>query len=223
MPISPTPRLALSGADGSVVALAALVVALGLMLPVALGGSGADRRHELRDVRRRQARQGEPEAEAGRHRPGQPAGRPGRRSGRSWTPAVETAVKYANDRLRGVGGHPIVLKKCFIKNAEEEGTRCGQLMANDKRVSVVLWGGVVIGNQSLLLGSRRQEAGRRRRPRPPDRREVQARRSASSAAARRCSARTRRSRRTRSRRRPPRSSTRRSRASPRTALRSSTP
>ena len=66
-----------------------------------------------------------------------------------WTPAVETAVKFANAELRGADGHPIILKKCFIKSAEEEGTKCGQLMANDKRVSVVLWGGVVIGNQSF--------------------------------------------------------------------------
>jgi branched-chain amino acid transport system substrate-binding protein len=66
-----------------------------------------------------------------------------------WTPAVETTVKFANAELRGAGGHPIILKKCFIKSAEEEGTKCGQQMANDKRVSVVLWGGVVIGNQSF--------------------------------------------------------------------------
>ena len=58
-------------------------------------------------------------------------------------------VRYVNAELGGVDGHPIVLKKCFIKSAEEEGTRCGQRMANDKRVSVVLWGGVVIGNQSF--------------------------------------------------------------------------
>jgi branched-chain amino acid transport system substrate-binding protein len=66
-----------------------------------------------------------------------------------WTPAVETAVRYANRELSGIGGHPIVLKKCFIKNAPEEGTKCGQAMANDKRVSVVLFGGVVIGNQEF--------------------------------------------------------------------------
>ena len=66
-----------------------------------------------------------------------------------WTPAVETTVRYANAELRGADGHPIILKKCFIKTSEEEGTRCGQVMANDKRVSVVLWGGVVIGNQSF--------------------------------------------------------------------------
>ncbi len=66
-----------------------------------------------------------------------------------WTPAVETTIKYVNNQLDGIDGHPIVLKECFIKSAEEEGTRCGQQMANDKRVSVVLWGGVVIGNQSF--------------------------------------------------------------------------
>jgi branched-chain amino acid transport system substrate-binding protein len=66
-----------------------------------------------------------------------------------WTPAVETTIKFANAELRGAAGHPIILKKCFIKSTEEEGTRCGQQMANDKRVSVVLWGGVVIGNQSF--------------------------------------------------------------------------
>jgi branched-chain amino acid transport system substrate-binding protein len=78
-----------------------------------------------------------------------------------WTPAVETAVKFANAELRGADGHPIVLKKCFIKTAEEEGTRCGQQMANDKRVSVVLWGGVVIGNQSFYsaLGGKKPVVG----------------------------------------------------------------
>lgn len=78
-----------------------------------------------------------------------------------WTPAVEVAVKYANNELSGIGGHPIVLKKCFIRSTEEEGTRCGQLMANDKRVSVVLWGGVVIGNQSFYsaLGGKKPVVG----------------------------------------------------------------
>jgi branched-chain amino acid transport system substrate-binding protein len=66
-----------------------------------------------------------------------------------WTPAIETAVKYANAQLSGIGGHPIVLKECFIKNAAEEGTKCGQTMANDKRVKVVLWGAVVTGNQEF--------------------------------------------------------------------------
>jgi branched-chain amino acid transport system substrate-binding protein len=66
-----------------------------------------------------------------------------------WTPVVETTVKYVNDSLGGIGGHPLVLKKCFIRSSEEEGTRCGQQMANDRNVSVVLIGGIGVGNQSM--------------------------------------------------------------------------
>ncbi len=60
------------------------------------------------------------------------------------TPAAEIAVKLTNDSLGGINGHPLVLKKCFIRNTEEEATKCGQQMANDKRVSVVLIGGIGI-------------------------------------------------------------------------------
>ena len=150
MLIPPTPRSRARGRQ-ALVALAALAVALGLMLPVALGGAAA------------------PSAAAVTNYAKFVGTTPGKANpklkpvviglvnlqggqvqvGPLWTPAVETAVKYANAELRGAAGHPIVLKKCFIKSTEEEGTRCGQLMANDKRVSVVLWGGVVIGNQSF--------------------------------------------------------------------------
>ena len=77
------------------------------------------------------------------------------------TPAAEIAVKLVNDSLGGIGGHPLVLKECFIRNTEEEGTTCGQRMANDKRVSVVLIGGVVIGNQSFYaaLGGKKPIVG----------------------------------------------------------------
>jgi branched-chain amino acid transport system substrate-binding protein len=66
-----------------------------------------------------------------------------------------------NDSLGGIDGHPLVLKKCFIRNAEEEGTKCGQQMANDKRVSVVMIGGIVIGNQSMYaaLGGKKPVVG----------------------------------------------------------------
>jgi branched-chain amino acid transport system substrate-binding protein len=64
------------------------------------------------------------------------------------TPAAEVAVKLVNDSLGGIGGHPLVLKKCFIRNTEEEGTKCGQQMRNDKSVSVVLIGGIGI-DQSM--------------------------------------------------------------------------
>ena len=148
MQIPPTPRSRARGRR-AVVVLAALAVALGLMLPVALGGAAA------------------PAAVTNYAK--YVGAKPGKANpklkpvviglvnlqggavqiGPLWTPAIETAVKYANNELSGIGGHPIVLKKCFIKNAPEEGTKCGQAMANDKRVSAVLWGGVVIGNQEF--------------------------------------------------------------------------
>ena len=81
--------------------------------------------------------------------------------GPNWTPAVEVAAKLTNNELGGIGGHPLVLKECFIAAAEEEGTKCGQAMANDKRVSAVLIGGVVFGNQSLYaaLGHKKPVVG----------------------------------------------------------------
>jgi branched-chain amino acid transport system substrate-binding protein len=69
--------------------------------------------------------------------------------GRFATNGAELAIKYANEELGGVGGHPVQLKTCFIASAEEEGTTCGQKLAADKDVSVIGMGGVAIGTQSF--------------------------------------------------------------------------
>ncbi|HEY7604939.1 MAG TPA: ABC transporter substrate-binding protein [Gaiellaceae bacterium] len=65
------------------------------------------------------------------------------------TRVIEAAVRMANAELGGIHGHPIRLNQCFIAQAEEEGVRCGQQMANDKNVKVILYGAVVVGNQSI--------------------------------------------------------------------------
>ena len=65
------------------------------------------------------------------------------------TKGVQTAVDYINKYLGGVQGHPLKVSTCFTTSAEEEGTKCGQRFANDKRISVVLLGAVAVGNQSL--------------------------------------------------------------------------
>ncbi|MGH3143580.1 MAG: ABC transporter substrate-binding protein [Gaiellales bacterium] len=162
MSLSPTPGVrSRTRSRRAIVVLSALVLALAVSLSAALGGAAAPAA-----VTNYAAFVG---AKAGKANPklkpvviglvnlqgGQVE------VGRLWTPAVEVAVKYANNELRGIGGHPIVLKKCFLKNTEEEGTKCGQQMANDKRVSVVLWGGVVIGNQSFYsaLGGKKPVVG----------------------------------------------------------------
>jgi branched-chain amino acid transport system substrate-binding protein len=66
------------------------------------------------------------------------------------TAGADLAVKYVNDQLGGIGGHPVVLVKCFVKSNEEEGTTCGQKLVNDKRVSVIATGAVATGAQSLF-------------------------------------------------------------------------
>ncbi len=69
--------------------------------------------------------------------------------GPNWTKGAEFAAKYINTSLGGVQGHPVKLVECFTTSAEEEGTKCGQKFANDKRISVILMGAVAIGNQSF--------------------------------------------------------------------------
>lgn len=160
MPMSPTPRTRARGRR-AVVALAALVVGLGLMIPVALGGAAAPPAvvNYLKFVGGKKGKAnpklkpvviGWVNQQGGQFEIGPNA-----------TPAAEIAVKLVNDSLGGIGGHPLVLKECFIRNAEEEGTTCGQQMANDKRVSVVLLGGVVVGNQSMYaaLGGKKPIIG----------------------------------------------------------------
>ena len=66
------------------------------------------------------------------------------------TAGAELAVKYVNDQLGGVGGHPVQLVECFVKSNEEEGTTCGQKLVNNKRISVIATGAVATGAQSFF-------------------------------------------------------------------------
>ena len=66
----------------------------------------------------------------------------------STTRAAEAVVKMINAELGGIDGHLVKLNECFIISAEEEGTKCGQQMANDTKVKIVVHGVVVVGNQS---------------------------------------------------------------------------
>ena len=66
------------------------------------------------------------------------------------TAGAELAVKYVNDQLGGIGGHPVALVECFIKSNEEEGTTCGQKLVNNKRIAVIATGAVATGAQSFF-------------------------------------------------------------------------
>jgi branched-chain amino acid transport system substrate-binding protein len=65
------------------------------------------------------------------------------------TLGAQAAVKYVNAELGGVDGHPVTLKTCFIAAAEEEGQKCGQQLLNDESLSIIDYGAVTTGNQSL--------------------------------------------------------------------------
>jgi branched-chain amino acid transport system substrate-binding protein len=65
------------------------------------------------------------------------------------TNGAQLAVKYINDQLGGIDGHPLVLSTCFITSAEEEGTTCAQKFLANKSISVIDVGAVAIGIQSL--------------------------------------------------------------------------
>ncbi|HEY3726833.1 MAG TPA: ABC transporter substrate-binding protein [Solirubrobacteraceae bacterium] len=65
------------------------------------------------------------------------------------TVGAQTAVKYINSQLGGVDGHPVALKECFIRSADEEGTTCAQQLLADKQVKVIDEGAVAIGIQSF--------------------------------------------------------------------------
>ncbi|HKO26799.1 MAG TPA: ABC transporter substrate-binding protein [Solirubrobacteraceae bacterium] len=65
------------------------------------------------------------------------------------TTGAQIAVKYINTELGGIDGHPLVLKTCFIRSAEEEGTTCAQQFLANKSISVIDEGAVAIGDQSL--------------------------------------------------------------------------
>ena len=151
MSLSPTPGVrSRIRSRRAFVAFSALVVALAVSLPVAFGGATAATAAVTNYAKFVGAKPGKANPKLKPVVIGMVNLQGGQvQVGPLWTPAVETAIRYANAELRGADGHPIILKKCFIKSAEEEGTKCGQQMANDKRVSVVLWGGVVIGNQSF--------------------------------------------------------------------------
>jgi branched-chain amino acid transport system substrate-binding protein len=69
--------------------------------------------------------------------------------GPNWTKGAQLAAQYVNTYLGGVQGHPVKLVSCNTTSAEEEGTKCGQKFANDKRISVIEFGAVAVGNQSF--------------------------------------------------------------------------
>ena len=64
------------------------------------------------------------------------------------TAGADLAVKYVNENLGGIKGHPLELVKCFVIT-EEDGQKCATQFLNDSAIKLVLTGTLVVGNASL--------------------------------------------------------------------------
>jgi branched-chain amino acid transport system substrate-binding protein len=60
--------------------------------------------------------------------------------------AVETFVKYINNYLGGVDGHPIGVVVCNVKNSEEEGAACMDQFLNTAAVKTIDYGSLAVGS-----------------------------------------------------------------------------
>lgn len=60
--------------------------------------------------------------------------------------AVQTFVNYINNYLGGVGGHPVKVVVCNIKNSEEEGAACMDQFDNTAAVKTIDFGSLAVGS-----------------------------------------------------------------------------
>jgi branched-chain amino acid transport system substrate-binding protein len=65
------------------------------------------------------------------------------------TLAAQATVKFINDALGGVHGHPVQLSACYIAAVEAQGTTCGDQMVNTKGVELIAEGIDATGNASM--------------------------------------------------------------------------
>lgn len=64
------------------------------------------------------------------------------------TIGANAAVAYINAELGGIAGHELKLDSCD-ESVEEDGLKCGQQLANNDKIKLVITGAIVAGNQTL--------------------------------------------------------------------------
>jgi branched-chain amino acid transport system substrate-binding protein len=63
--------------------------------------------------------------------------------------AADAAVKFLNEKLGGVDGHPVKLVTCKVASGEEQGQTCAQRFLNDRSLTGVLEVALPIGGQAF--------------------------------------------------------------------------
>jgi branched-chain amino acid transport system substrate-binding protein len=62
--------------------------------------------------------------------------------------AADAAVKFVNEHLGGVGGHPLKLQKCIVQT-EEDGQKCASEILSNKKIFLTNWSLAVVGGASF--------------------------------------------------------------------------
>lgn len=65
------------------------------------------------------------------------------------TDAAQFAVNWINKFAGGIGGHPLKLVVCLIKNSEEEGQACGNQFLANKNIHVISYGATATGGATI--------------------------------------------------------------------------
>jgi branched-chain amino acid transport system substrate-binding protein len=66
------------------------------------------------------------------------------------TTGAQFSVKFVNQRLGGIDGHPLILETCFIPDTVSAAQQCGDQFANDSRIKLVVVGSTLsVGNQAF--------------------------------------------------------------------------
>ncbi|WP_328842740.1 ABC transporter substrate-binding protein [Streptomyces sp. NBC_00258] len=69
-----------------------------------------------------------------------------------YSESVRTAVKFLNDELGGIDGHPLKLKECIVGTDPEQGQACAQRFLNDDAIKVMFAGEASGAQASFMAG-----------------------------------------------------------------------
>ncbi len=63
--------------------------------------------------------------------------------------AMKAWVKFTNDKLGGIQGHPVELKTCYVVSTPQDAQTCAQKFAADTSINLVVLGDVTLGTASI--------------------------------------------------------------------------
>jgi branched-chain amino acid transport system substrate-binding protein len=70
-------------------------------------------------------------------------------AGTAPTAGAQTAVKWINKHGGGIGGHPVKLAECYVKNTEAEGLNCAQQFLNNRSIHAIAYGALAVGANTI--------------------------------------------------------------------------